>query len=340
MSRGARVLTLAGLVVGLALAVVGAANVRVAERAADEELCAARVGELRLWLHVLAQEGEVRPESVGPEPSTERYVDRPLPRVALVQLREAPSPLPAIAFVSLGGSTVRFGDSSASIDDRDAVDRLMKRAGASALTPTFGFGRPDAFMFHQPVVLFVAAEARWSEVTTLVDRATRAGFTSAYFVFAVKSGVPAPPPSPRIVAIASDPREVPYAREQAAARELARLNPACPGVGAPLLEAPRWSGDAHRAAFVARAADEVAACNCRVDLAAIKTFAWVRFGRHWGSLTVSHEIEITNADRDDGSRLPRAEEVAAPADKPWSETHAFVLDAANRKARVILATYP
>ena len=301
--------------------------------------CVVQVEGLRRWLSHVASEGDV-PAEVVPIPGSDRYADRTLPDVPLVALEEAPVPLPVVAIVSLHHGVARFGDTSGPSSDRKALDTVMTKMNESHLSPGFGFDST----YVQPLVLFVGAEERWSDLSALIDAAARHGITEAYFAFAVKSTA-TPPRSTteakRIVDISIDQTLMPWQREVKAARELEIANPSCPRIAQPFANEAHDSraSDAQRTEFMNVAADVVLGCACHVDVESVKALAWTRYGRQWGPATANFELQIA-VRKPDGANALRAslEELGAPASSTWTEISARVVDASRRKARVFVTS--
>jgi hypothetical protein len=87
------------------------------------------------------------------------------------------------------------------------------------------------------------------------------------------------------------------------------------------------------------AADALASCGCRADVATIEAFAWTRYGRHWGRPTVSHPLRIVSRAQvaaPDPEDEPM-EALAAAAGASWQEVAPRVIAAAKDGKRVAFA---
>ncbi len=327
---------------GYALAVAACVVLPGCKRSADAKAdpraaCAAEAGAVRNWLVAVAAEGVVHADVV-PVHGQDRYRDRPLPTFALASVDERPAPTPPVALVALEGRRARFADATATTTDA-GLDDIMKSVNATGLSPGFGFGGQGRSHFTKPLVVFVGAEERWSDVVALVHAAARGGVTVVFFAFAAPTTV-APlrdtPSTKRILALASDPDEMPWKRDVAAAAELARANPTCPSVvRAFAREADSSSAmEAQRDEFMAKAADEIVACECRADTDAVKAVAWTRFGRQWGAPTKSYGLEIVGRDGPIHDNRPATAELRAPAGATWREVSSRVVELSRQKAVV------
>lgn len=313
-----------------------AAPAGVAEEAPAPSLpCPAQAEILGAWLRDLAADGHVPSEAVLSRADAYRYLSRPLPIVPLARLAEPPSRLPDAAMISLHRGGARFGDLGARVSDPDALGSVLGDAAGSALSPSFGFGGLGRFYMFHSVNVLVSERERWADVVRFFEGAAHAGFNQLRFVFEVIPRARAPRPSAALrvmTAIAADAQEMPWKRDVAAEKELARRNESCAEVARPFAKQAHDSGtvEAQLQAFVVDTPSTLRGCACRADIAAIEAFAWVRFGRHWGPTTVSHQIEVAPPGE-------RAETIDASAEAPWRDVATKVVDASNRKASVRFA---
>lgn len=309
-----------------------------ASKSAPGAECGAEVAALETWLSAVAAEG-ITSADMFPGPDGYHLRDRALPAMALATVDERPAPPPPIAIVALENARARFGDAVAPASEAPRLDDLMKRVSASGLAQGIRTGRHGGSHFSMPLVIFIAAEEKWSNVVALVDAATRGGVTHVFFTFAAKSGV-SPlgdgPSAKRIVAVASDPDEMPWKRDVAAVAELARANPSCPAVARAFATEANdtIATNAQLDDFIAHAARDVAACQCHADIEAVKAVAWTRFGRHWGAPIKAYKLDVVGQRGPIKGNPPASDELALPPDAVWREVAPRLVALSQRKAIV------
>jgi len=307
---------------------------KVVAETETETACARDVGELRTWLGVLLEEGEVNAEIIPDPADDHHYLDRPMPLVTLAPSEEPPAPRPVVAILTLSSGKLAHDDLVEEVRHVHAPGKVVKRVSGSILSPMFSGGGVGRMWVSHPVLLFVGERERWSDVVAVVDAVTKAGFTTVHFPLAAASRASAPsfesPVAKRILAQAMDAMTMPWKRDVAIAEEMARANPECPGVASAFEKVAGGSieMDAQRADFAQHAADAFSRCSCRGDLSAIRAFAWARFGRHWGPTSVTHAVEV-GPPPEPGEQV---EVVSGPKNATWREMSRRVVEVSRTDA--------
>jgi hypothetical protein len=337
----------------LSLVAVGACATPMAPRAPSvpaptqhevETPCPGSLDELDTWLHALERDGEVEPLIV-PKPGDEfRFLDRPLPAMSLVTLDAGSVPLVTGGAVFLASRRLTFADTSADVGNPAAVAALLSREDLETLSPGFGSGGQGGSFWVRPIGLFIEESVRWIDVAHVLEALGHAGYGPIALVFGAPAAHASPPPDSetlrRFVAIATSQDEMPWERLVRAARTLEERHPLCPALADPVRAVPSDSTEieAQRKEFVARALGLARGCDCSaIDIAAVKAFAWTRFGREWGPLTTIVSIDNVR----EGESPGRARTIALPAASPWREAYRAVVDAAkDRDTKLSFAATP
>jgi hypothetical protein len=306
-------------------------------------VCDSQATDLEQWLRNVKTDGVVPWQSVVRKDDPNRYTSRPLPRVELLAVDEPAAPLPMLGMFTLANATLRFGDDTAQIADDSGVKRIFDAANASALMPGFGSGGHGGSFFAKPAVVFLDRKETWSSVSIFAGNAAQAGITDLYFVFAVRANASAPRDTPvarSMVQTAQDSVDPPWKIEETRASVLAASQSSCPAIGK-LVTRKFSSGteiEKAREDFILHVTEVVRSCNCNVDVDALRAFAWIGYGRHWGSPTTSHALKIAASPKPGTNREP-IEVLALPGSMRWEDAYLEVIKASKQNdRRFILST--
>lgn len=283
--------------------------------AAEGDTCPRDAAKLAAYLGILVKDGKVHAETY-PAPG-DRYQDRRLPNVELAPSDDPPRPAPALAYATLDGQTLRWGDESLSVDQTDPIRALFRRMGSSGQVG--GFGTESSY--HQSFILLASAKQPWRDVAATVENAREVGFTQVYLLVGAKSTLSPPPATAfteRLGKIATAQDRMPWQRHVDLRDAFAIETRACPALVTPLSPPGREAmTDEAWAAFVHDAPDTLYACRCKVAPTTVEAFAWHFMGRHWGPTTSTIELDLGTHRPKKGK--PVLEPVRAPGATPFSE---------------------
>jgi hypothetical protein len=302
--------------IGLGLVVAGAMALYLAP---PSDACKVRVDELATWMREAAAEGDA--------------TDLPVPpSVHLVRLDDVAGPLPADPFIVLDGRAV--GYSGVPTGDVDHPAELAKGlterlADQRTLHDVLYPGRPAP---APGAVIEIDAAAPWSAVATLAGALAAAHVERVGFAFDARTKVAIPKgAAAAAAAIARAPVLTPEELKSKIASATEPMAEACP----PLVAAFGSLADAPAtpAQKVARLAERVPpavlACDCAVDMDAVKTAYWQMLGRTTGSPHRVVSVLLAGESSD-------AKEVVFAGAEPWSAAHRAILGAELAGARIRL----
>jgi hypothetical protein len=183
-------------------------------------------------------------------------------------------------------------------------DVLATRAKMQA-DPDWQKGMPGWAGHYQDIVLVVDESVPWSEVVMVASLGARVGFTHAYFMFARAEQAVPPPHTP----IDDTVRKAKTEGDRLSALEPSRraFEAACPALKRAFGVIAQRTATWYRDTFVPGFGAALAACDCKVDMAALRSWMFYQFTPvvQTGSLGV--ELVKT------GSAL------ALPGKTPWHE---------------------
>jgi hypothetical protein len=186
----------------------------------------------------------------------------------------------------------------------------------------------------------VGRDAPWSQVAALIDVAARAGATRTWFAFEGTTKLVPPPETDvsrelrkAMSGEAVDPSQTARMMEERDT-PIRRVYARCPEVGEALAPLAQESFDPAQknAAFLKAVPDGVERCGCKVDMNEVEAMQWARYDLYRGTPKVFRELSIAPRGSQDAVAL------TGPRDEPWSQSHARVLAASARGARVFLDT--
>jgi hypothetical protein len=171
--------------------------------------------------------------------------------------------------------------------------------------PDWQKGTPGWAGHYRDVVLAIDGSIPWSEVATVAGLAARAGFAHAYFMFA-QAEQAVPPPHTSVddaVAKTTNPGD----RLLALVPARRALVASCPALMKAIAVIPQHTASWFRDTFVPGFGTALTACDCKVDLAELRS--WMFYELTPVVQTGSLDVELVKT----------ARPLALPGKMPWRE---------------------
>jgi biopolymer transport protein ExbD len=294
----------------------------------DKVPCAGSV-ELRRWLADLAADGPPGDPGIREE-VTLAVVEEP-PRAAphavsvMVARCVDPQKCPSMAVtITAQGELIAGGSMS------DAAANLTAK-----LLEVRERLRADE---EWKVLFLVDGGVAWADVAAVVSAAARAEVRTVGFAFETRAMRASPPPPSSIdaelarldaewAAQVADGKHAPLGRHPPRPSLADKVYARCPGAQrmANGLLSETIASDDKIQALVERVPDEIAACGCKVELAALKQLFWRLWDRHRSAGPLAWiEVEVA----------PDGVPVAATATEPWSRASARIVEAARARSPI------
>lgn len=294
---------------------------------ADKVPCAGSV-ELRRWLADLAADGAAGDPGIRNAVKL-AVVDEPprsTPHAVSVMIARCPDP------AGCGGRELEVSAQG------ELIGWAEGWAGLTAkLLEVRGQLRPTE---KWQILLIIDGGIAWADVVAVLGAATRAEVRSMVFGFETRAMRASPPPPSSLdselarrdaewAAMVADGRAASLG-SRATQRNLDdEVYARCPGASrmvAGILSETIASDDKSQA-LVQRVPDEIAACGCKVDVAAVKQLFWRLWNRHESTGPYAW-IEVAVA--------PDGTIVRASATEPWSTASSRIVDAAHTRMPIAL----
>jgi hypothetical protein len=171
--------------------------------------------------------------------------------------------------------------------------------------PDWQKGTPGWVGHYQDLELFVDESVPWSEVVTVAGLAAHAGFTHVYFVFA-RAEQAVPPPHTSIDDIVRDAKNE-SDRMMALVPARKSFQAACPALTRAFGAIPQHTATWYRDTFVPGFGKALAACDCKVDLAELRSWMFYELT----PVVQTGSLDVTLA--------RTGKTIALPGKTPWRE---------------------
>jgi hypothetical protein len=207
--------------------------------------------------------------------------------------------------ISLDGARLRVDGNAVPVDQLTA-ELSRKREIQYLLDPA------QTKLVPMRVLFAVTRDTAWQQVVSSVYCVAAAGFDSVAFVFAnPRAATPRPGPSSVDADVDALIRGLRNGSGVARWRMLlSRVTEACPGVRdayAPV------AADVDFEEIAERVVAAVSACECHIDIAALKTLHWASFGNRRPLTSVT--LRLASAQANQGTT------VSAPPDRAWEQAY-------------------
>ena len=225
-----------------------------------------------------------------------------VPRGITLVPREHLVPTPHARYINLTPTGVSLDYGAVELAKLGKVLANLARAQAD---PEWQKITPGWAGHYRDVVLVIDEAVPWSEVATVAGLAARAGFSHAYFMFA-RAQQAVPPPHTSVddaVAKATSKGD----RLMALVPARRRFVASCPALMKALAVIPEHTATWYRDTFVPGFGAALTACDCRVDLAELRS--WMFYELTPFVQTGSLEVELVQTGR----------RVTLPGKMPWRE---------------------
>jgi hypothetical protein len=284
-----------------------AAKPAAPEVAASDPGCADKAAKLGAWLKDLAADGRF---------------DYMTPKMSLVKIADAPTPVPNVAVVTVTPKEVSIEGKLIGVTDRTKPQELTLSAAEilKALAP----GKDVGFLFDE--------QTPWPVVVALVNAAVMSGHDHASLLFASSAPFKAAAPPPSAIDAELHALENPDPSMKAVKLSDPPKDGDLPGkvfkdcTGAMNLGGALGAKDvaARDAALIEELPKAIAACGCKVEIASVQRLLWSLFGRETGVPMV-----VVSAQLGKGGALVKSKGA-------WADSYKDVLAAAKQGKPVAL----